>query len=112
MRHRRAPLDAATRHSSQMPPPLPVTRLASPFFPADQHAVLDNAKGVWFFANADIGHSQMENSSTIKVGVIGYGYWGPNIVRNLLSHPEISVAVVADQRKERLLALKKAYPSI
>ena len=61
---------------------------------------------------ADIPRSQMENSSTIKVGVIGYGYWGPNIVRNLLSHPDISVAVVADQRKERLLALKKTHPSI
>jgi predicted dehydrogenase len=61
---------------------------------------------------ADIRRSQMENSSTIKVGVIGYGYWGPNIVRNLLSHPDISVAVVADQRKERLLALKKTHPSI
>ena len=54
----------------------------------------------------------MENSSTIKVGVIGYGYWGPNIVRNLLSHSDISVTVVADQRKERLLALKKTHPSI
>jgi hypothetical protein len=48
----------------------------------------------------------------MKVGVIGYGYWGPNIVRNLLSHPDVSVAVVADQRKQRLLALKKTHPSI
>ena len=62
--------------------------------------------------DADIPRSQMENSSTIKVGVIGYGYWGPNIVRNLLSHSDISVTVVADQRKERLLALKKTHPSI
>src|SRR6516162_10313793 len=62
--------------------------------------------------DADIHRPQMENSSTIKVGVIGYGYWGQNIVRNLLSHPDISVAVVADQRKQRLLALKKTYPSI
>jgi len=62
--------------------------------------------------DADFPRSQMGSSSTIKVGVIGYGYWGPNIVRNLLSHPDISVAVVADQRKQRLLALKKTYPSI
>ena len=48
----------------------------------------------------------------MKVGVIGYGYWGPNIVRNLMSHPDVSVAVVADQRKERLSAFKKVYPSI
>ena len=62
--------------------------------------------------DADIRRSQMENSSTIKLGVIGYGYWGPNILRNLLTNPSISVAVVADQRKERLLALKKTHPSI
>ena len=48
----------------------------------------------------------------MKVGVIGYGYWGPNIVRNLMSHPNVSGAVVADQRKERLSAFKKVYPSI
>jgi predicted dehydrogenase len=48
----------------------------------------------------------------MKVGVIGYGYWGPNIVRNLMSHPNVSVAIVADQRKERLSAFKKVYPSI
>src|SRR5215831_17098702 len=95
-----------------MPPPLLVTRLASPFFPADQHAVLDNAKGACFFADADIRRSQMENSSTIKVGVIGYGYWGPNIVRNLVSRSDVSVAVVADQNNDRLSALKKIHPSI
>jgi predicted dehydrogenase len=68
--------------------------------------------GILLSEDADFPRSQMGSSSTIKVGVIGYGYWGPNIVRNLLSHPDISVAVVADQRKQRLLALKKTYPSI
>jgi predicted dehydrogenase len=48
----------------------------------------------------------------MNVGAIGYGYWGPNIVRNLVSRPDVSVAVVADLHEERLSALKKTYPSI
>ena len=34
-------------------------------------------------------------SATVRVGVIGYGYWGPNIVRNFhgLEHCEVVVGV-------------------
>lgn len=32
----------------------------------------------------------------ITIGVIGYGYWGPNIVRNLLSLPNTAVSWICD----------------
>lgn len=48
----------------------------------------------------------------MRIGLIGYGYWGPNILRNLIAHTDAEVAVVADQKLERLAALKKMYPSI
>ena len=32
----------------------------------------------------------------IKVGVIGYGYWGPNIVRNLTDIKEAKVSAICD----------------
>src|SRR5262249_43690886 len=35
--------------------------------------------------------------STIKFGVIGYGYWGPNVVRNLESITGAEVASVCDK---------------
>lgn len=50
--------------------------------------------------------------ANIKVGVIGYGYWGPNIVRNFFATPECTVRMVADGRPERLNLLAKTFPSI
>jgi predicted dehydrogenase len=48
----------------------------------------------------------------IKVGVIGYGYWGPNLVRNFMAAPGSDVARVCDMREERLAPLRKLYPGI
>jgi len=48
----------------------------------------------------------------IKIGIIGYGYWGPNLVRNFFNLNSCAVSEVADTRVERLKLLKKNYPSI
>jgi predicted dehydrogenase len=48
----------------------------------------------------------------IKVGVIGYGYWGPNLVRNFVEAPGSTVASVCDLRDERLAHLRVRYPTI
>jgi predicted dehydrogenase len=48
----------------------------------------------------------------IKIGVIGYGYWGPNLVRNFSEVSGSSVVSVSDLRAERLALAKSRYPSI
>jgi predicted dehydrogenase len=48
----------------------------------------------------------------LKVGVIGYGYWGPNLVRNFMSCPGSSVVAVSDHSEDRLLTLSKIYPGV
>jgi predicted dehydrogenase len=48
----------------------------------------------------------------IKVGVIGYGYWGPNLVRNFMEAPGSTVVAVCDLRTERLAQLRIRYPTI
>ena len=48
----------------------------------------------------------------IRVGVIGYGYWGPNLVRNFMSAPGSAVTRVCDLREERLTSLQKLYPGL
>ena len=48
----------------------------------------------------------------IKVGVIGYGYWGPNLVRNFMEAPGSTVVAVCDFRTERLAPLQVRYPTI
>ncbi len=48
----------------------------------------------------------------IKLGVIGYGYWGPNLVRNFMEAPGSTVVAVSDLRCERLKSLEDRYPTI
>ncbi len=48
----------------------------------------------------------------ITVGVIGYGYWGANIVRNFAELPDARVTRVADVHAERLARVAARYPSI
>ena len=48
----------------------------------------------------------------IRIGVIGYGYWGPNLVRNFADRPDARVTVVADRRPDRLEEAQRRYPTI
>ena len=48
----------------------------------------------------------------IRVGVIGYGYWGPNLVRNFAEAGGAEVATVCDLRADRLELSRRRYPSI
>ena len=48
----------------------------------------------------------------IRIGVIGYGYWGPNVVRNFAELAEAQVTVVSDSRPERLAQAQRRYPGI
>jgi predicted dehydrogenase len=48
----------------------------------------------------------------IKVGVIGCGYWGPNLIRNFVELPSANLVVVADLRADRLAYIRSRYPSV
>ena len=48
----------------------------------------------------------------IRVGVIGYGYWGPNVVRNLHGLDDIRVDLVCDKSCAALARVRKAHPNI
>jgi predicted dehydrogenase len=48
----------------------------------------------------------------IGIGVIGYGYWGPNLVRNFHETPGARVVAVCDTRAERQAAVQERYPAI
>jgi predicted dehydrogenase len=50
--------------------------------------------------------------SVIKIGVVGYGYWGPNLVRNMFEVPDTSVVAVSDIRSDRLRHVSSRYPSL
>lgn len=48
----------------------------------------------------------------IRIGVIGYGYWGPNIVRNLHGLDTTKVVAIADKSPSALARARKAYPGV
>jgi len=48
----------------------------------------------------------------IRVGVVGCGYWGPNLIRNFSELPSAELVVVADARQERLQHMQKLYPQL
>ena len=51
-------------------------------------------------------------SKQIKVGVVGCGYWGPNLVRNFRSLPECNLKMMCDISEERLEHLRSLYPEV
>lgn len=52
------------------------------------------------------------NNKTLKIGVIGCGYWGPNLIRNFIEIPETEVIGVADLLPKQLDYVKRRYPQI
>jgi predicted dehydrogenase len=51
-------------------------------------------------------------SDVIRVGVIGYGYWGPNIVRNVSSLESCRLMAVCDQNPAALKRAGRLYPGV
>jgi len=50
--------------------------------------------------------------NTVRVGVIGYGYWGPNIVRNLHGIANCQVVSVCDKSAAALKRAQRTYPGV
>jgi len=48
----------------------------------------------------------------IRIGVVGYGYWGPNIVRNFVTTEGARVVSICDINEDMLKRATKAYPNI
>ncbi len=52
------------------------------------------------------------SQNVIKVGVIGYGYWGPNIVRNFHGQEGSRVVSVCDKSSKSLQRVRQAFPDM
>src|SRR6516164_5511388 len=50
--------------------------------------------------------------SKLTVGIIGYGYWGPNLLRNFSACPLTEVAAVLDADPKRLDGLRRTHPQL
>jgi predicted dehydrogenase len=48
----------------------------------------------------------------IRIGIIGYGYWGPNLVRNFAELTRAEVGAVSDLDPKKLETVKKRFPAV
>ena len=48
----------------------------------------------------------------IAVGVVGCGYWGPNLIRNFKMLPNCRLTAMCDASEERLRHMRKLYPDV
>ncbi len=48
----------------------------------------------------------------VNIGIIGCGYWGPNLIRNLIKVKDCQVVAVADQNPERIEQVKYLNPGM
>lgn len=48
----------------------------------------------------------------INIGVVGCGYWGPNLIRNFRSSPNCKMKVICDLNEDRLSYLHGLYPDV
>jgi len=48
----------------------------------------------------------------IRMGVIGCGYWGPNLIRNFQNNPEVELVSMADLDVKRLQRVGALYPTV
>jgi len=46
------------------------------------------------------------------VGILGLGYWGPNLVRNFLAQKDVTKVIGCDNREERLKFISERFPSV
>lgn len=48
----------------------------------------------------------------LRIGVIGCGYWGPNLIRNFVEIPDVDLVAVADLDAGRLQEIQSRFPEI
>ena len=54
----------------------------------------------------------MSDVKKIRIAQVGVGYWGPNLLRNLMANKNCEVKAVVDLSKERQAFVKSVYPSV
>lgn len=70
---------------------------------------------VTYIPRPRIGNATQEpagSEAVVKFGVVGYGYWGPNVVRNLDRLDEADVIAVCDKSPAARRKVAKAYPDV
>jgi predicted dehydrogenase len=61
---------------------------------------------------SDVHASSETPARAVNVSVVGYGYWGPNIVRNVIERPEVELWGLCELSPERVAKFTSRFPGI
>src|SRR5688572_23260422 len=48
----------------------------------------------------------------LRTAVVGYGYWGPNLVRNVIERPELELVALCERDPARAADFKRRVPGV
>jgi predicted dehydrogenase len=54
----------------------------------------------------------LAKKTQVEIGLIGFGYWGPNLARNFAAQENCRLKYVVDLNPQRLATVKKLYPAV
>jgi predicted dehydrogenase len=54
----------------------------------------------------------LEHQPPLRIAVVGYGYWGPNLVRNVVERPELELATLCERDEARAAAFLQRVPAV
>jgi predicted dehydrogenase len=54
----------------------------------------------------------IKQRSPLRIAVVGYGYWGPNLVRNVIERPELELATLCERDDKRAAAFLQRVPDV
>jgi predicted dehydrogenase len=55
---------------------------------------------------------ELEEQAPLRIAVVGYGYWGPNLVRNVIERPELELATLCERDEARAAAFMQRVPDV
>jgi predicted dehydrogenase len=58
----------------------------------------------------DVYMDRTDGGSVLRVGIVGLGYWGPNLLRGLIEQPSVEVSYICDRDEARLASFARRYP--
>ena len=54
----------------------------------------------------------LEPQAPLRIAVVGYGYWGPNLVRNVIERPDLELATLCERDDARAAAFLQRVPDV
>lgn len=102
--------DTESRIHAEVPAPSPSDRRRRSPAATGVPFAAESVNARWRAQLAGTSIDRRNRESRLGVGLVGLGYWGPNLLRGLVEQPSIDVRYICDLDEERLASFSRRYP--